>query len=87
MYIYIYIPSGYLTSPWKITIFKFGKPSINGPSIPWLWRTIPGCDPERFGAGWLPANLRRWAASKESGQALRGCPSVLGASHTLHRGV
>ena len=25
------IPSGYLTQPWKITIFKFGKPSINGP--------------------------------------------------------
>ena len=48
-------------------------------------RTIPGCDPERFGAGWLPANLRRWAASKESGQALRGCPSALGAS-LIHRG-
>jgi hypothetical protein len=27
----IQIPSGYLTLPWKITIFKFGKPSINGP--------------------------------------------------------
>ena len=29
------------SSPWKITIFKYfltGKPSINGPSIP--WRTV-----------------------------------------------
>ena len=25
----ISIPSGYLTYPWKITIFKFGKPSIS----------------------------------------------------------
>ena len=23
------LPSGYLTQPWKITIFKFGKPSIS----------------------------------------------------------
>jgi len=28
-------PCGYLTSPWKITIL-IGKPSINGPWLPWL---------------------------------------------------
>ena len=33
--IYIYIPSGYQTSPWK-SPFLIGKPSTNGPSIPWL---------------------------------------------------
>ena len=36
------LPSGYdiASSPWKITIFKFGKPSnyFYGPSIP--WRTV-----------------------------------------------
>ena len=32
------LPSGYLTQPWKITIFENGKPSINRPWLP--WRTV-----------------------------------------------